>query len=170
MAAAVKKELDEMKAILEPKVNEMDNRLNGMATEISKLPGFEAKVDGVEKRLTEYTEHLAIQQAKTTELMMTEVMKVMAQMAEKDVKIAEIQGVLNAMATTSTGGGSADIKFKKDKEFFDPTKLQVDMLKDPSNWRKWKTDVEDILECSVPGMYDELRKCARLKWRLRRKI
>ena len=71
-AAAVKKELDEMKAILEPKVNEMDNRLNGMATEISKLPGFEAKVDGVEKRLTEYTENLAIQQAKTTELKMTE--------------------------------------------------------------------------------------------------
>ena len=97
MAAAVKKELDEMKAILEPKVNEMDTRLNGMAAEISKLPGFEAKVDGVEKRLTDYTENLAIQQAKTTELMMTEVMKVMAQLAEKDVRMAKIEGAVEAI-------------------------------------------------------------------------
>ena len=131
------RDLADMKAILEPKVNEMDAKINAMATEIHKLPTLEAKVDSAEKRLTEYTENLAVQQAKTTELMMTEVMKVMAQasglvaqMADKDVKIAEIQGVLNAMATTSPGGGGTDIKFKKDKEFFDPTKLQVDMLKD----------------------------------------
>ena len=74
------KEMADMKATIETKINELDGGLGDIKSEVAKLPALEAKSDGVEKRLTEYTESLAINQAKTTEIMMTEVMKMASQM------------------------------------------------------------------------------------------
>jgi len=156
---ALARKLADMKTTIEAKVAELDGRLGLVGGEIAKLPALEAKTEGVEKWLTEYTESLAINQAKTTEVMMSEVMKMASQKTEQDVKIAQLQGAIETLVSSGTGGGGTG--YKKEKEFFDPTKMQPDMLKDQASWRKWKTDVEDMLECSVPGMglvLDKARK------------
>ena len=77
-------------------------------------------------------------------------------MSERDIKIAELQGAIQAITTSGTGGGGYT---KKDnKEFFDPAKLQIEILQDQAKWRKWKTDAEDMLEGSVNGMGELLDK------------
>ena len=152
------KEMADMKAAIEAKTKELDGGLGAIKAEVAKLPALEAKSDGVEKRLTEYTESLAINQAKTTEIMMTEVMKMASQMSERDIKIAELQGAIQAITTSGTGGGGAGYAKKDNKEFFDPAKLQIETLQDQANWRKWKTDAEDMLEGSVSGMGELLDK------------
>ena len=78
---ALAKEMAEMKTAIEAKTDELDGGLGAIKAEVAKLPALEAKSDGVEKRLTEYTESLAINQAKTTEIMMAEVMKMASQMS-----------------------------------------------------------------------------------------
>jgi len=154
---ALAKEMAEMKTAIEAKTDELDGGLGAIKAEVAKLPALEAKSDGVEKRLTEYTESLAINQAKTTEIMMTEVMKMASQMSERDIKIAELQGAIQAITASGTGGGGGGYP-KKDREFFDPAKLQIETLKDQAGWRKWKTDAEDMLEGSVSGMCEVLDK------------
>ena len=74
-AAKVASDLQEVKGIVDGKIGEMDNKLNAAMGEIRKLPTMEAKVGEVEQRLTAYTEALATQQNRTTELMMAEIMK-----------------------------------------------------------------------------------------------
>ena len=83
-------DLAKVKETIDAKIGEMDTKLGGVGGEVSKLPLLEGRLEDMGKRLTEYTENLAIQQAKVTEVMMTEVMKITAQMADKDAKIAEL--------------------------------------------------------------------------------
>ena len=107
MAAAVARELADMKAILEPKVADMDGKINAMTIEVAKLPALEEKMEGVAQRLTAYTEALATQQNETTAMMMQEVMKMATALADKDIKIAAIQAAVDTLAKSGTGGGGA---------------------------------------------------------------
>ena len=133
-AEAVAKELQEVKGILESKINEMDTKLNMATGEIVKLPQMEAKVAETEKRITEYVNNFAASYQGVSDMFMSKVMEVMAQMADKDVKIAQIQTVIETMA--ATGGGD---KKKKDDEFFDPKSspwILSRILRDGANGRR----------------------------------
>ena len=175
-------EVDSKFKVVEDKVGEVEaklgelkdgsdaitNQVIGLGADVADMKSELAReVGGVAERLTGYSNQLAVEQARITNLQdsMTKELQVTFRQKDQQIKNLEesvkmLQKKINeARSQGGAGGGFGEANSRKSwKEFFDPAKMTVTALSDQAGWKKWKTDIEDLLECSVKGMADALEE------------
>ena len=157
---------------------QLTSQIMELRVNVAAIRGDLAKeVSGVAERLTSYSNQLAVEQARISDnmakidalqTMMTK--ELQATLAEKENRIRNLEGsvasVVEAVKSADKKmkelqeekGGREGMVRKSWKEFFDPAKMTVSALSDQGGWNRWKTDIGDLLECSVKGMAEALEE------------